>query len=230
MSCQICFFPFRSLKKSQAMLKLLGGTLSTPVLVGPIKPWSAVGMRIDKIFTLPKSWQKAASRLAPGLPQHPESTGAYCTDPWTPWICGEACESGISVKTIWWLKQKMQSHGKSTSAMNDSHSTKIYKTALGMGIGSEHEEVFQRGSIVLCGDRVWRNHGFPSFVWKNYLCGRGKDRRGLEYPFHKYSALKKCKSTGIFFLFILWSGAGNLLNYDKKNSADWAVRFLTIDI
>lgn len=64
-----CFFPFRSLRKSQAMFKLLGGTLSTTVLVRPIKPLTNFGMRIDKILTLPKSWQGAASRLPPGFPQ-----------------------------------------------------------------------------------------------------------------------------------------------------------------
>lgn len=66
---------------------------------------------------------------------------------------------------------------------------------------------------------------------KKLLVWEGKQQEGrVEYPFHKDSALKKVQINWYFFLFILWSWAGKLLNEDKKNSADSAVRLVTIDI
>lgn len=69
MSCQICFFPFRSLRKSQIMFKLFRGTLSTTVLVWPIKLLTAVGMRTGKILNLPKSSKRSTSIFSSDLPQ-----------------------------------------------------------------------------------------------------------------------------------------------------------------
>lgn len=92
--------------------------------------------------------------------------------------------------------------------MNDSHSTEIHRAALGMGLGSEHGEVLQRDLIVLCGDIVWSGNGImDSPPLKKLLVWEGRRQEGtLEYSFHKYSALKKCKSTGTFFC--LYSGVG----------------------
>lgn len=74
----------------------------------------------------------------------------------------------------------MQSHGKSTSAMNDSHSTKIHTTALRMGVGSEHGEIFQRSLIVLCGDRVWRGNRIMDSpaLFEKIICVGGEKRGG----------------------------------------------------
>lgn len=75
MSCQICFFPFRSLRKSQVMFKLFRGTLSTTVLVWPIKLLTAVGMRTGKILTLPKSWKTSTSSCASDFLSLPQPLG-----------------------------------------------------------------------------------------------------------------------------------------------------------
>lgn len=69
MSCQICFFPFRSLRKSQVMFKLFGGTLSTTVLLWPVKLLTAVGMRTCKILTLASCEGNLSSCFFSDLPQ-----------------------------------------------------------------------------------------------------------------------------------------------------------------
>lgn len=61
--------------------------------------------------------------------------------------------------------------------MNDSHSAEIHRTALGMGVGSEHGEVFQRGLVVFCGDRGWRGNRImdsPPLLEKITCVGGGK--------------------------------------------------------
>lgn len=64
----------------------------------------------------------------------------------------------------------MQSPVMSASAMNDSHATKIYKTALMMGMGVVYVLALSMGRsstpklskdsslVVLCGERGWRGN------------------------------------------------------------------------
>lgn len=138
MSCQICFFPFRSLRKSQVMFKPFRGTLSTTALVWPIKLLTAVGMRTGKIFTLPKSWKRSTSSFASDFPQCLDVPQGHTSREHEPHKF-VARRISLTYKDTYENSLPAKSEHsvpcKSAPAMNDSHSTKICRTALMMGVG-----------------------------------------------------------------------------------------------